>query len=44
MPQSKHGFGVGPSEAGEGYNAFFKGKKAVIEGVYGKSKATLYSL
>jgi hypothetical protein len=28
----------------EGYNAFFKDKKTVIEGVYGKSEATLYSL
>ena len=30
------GFRIGSSEAGEGYNAFFIGKKAVIEGVYDK--------
>jgi hypothetical protein len=35
--------GVGPREADESYKAFFEGKKAVIEGVYGKSEATLYS-
>jgi hypothetical protein len=30
--------GVGPSEAVDGYNAFFEGKKAVIEGCMARAK------